>query len=217
MKISELTLFTKNLEQQKQFYGGVMGLPFLEGSATHVRYKAGWSDLIFSQSEICNPVHFAFLIPGNSFKQAHAFLSERVDHLPYEGHDIIDFPNWNAKSQYFYDPDRNIVEFIARRDVKGTLHGDFSPEKITGIGEVGLPASDMEGLYEKLNTLGPIAKYSGDFMRFGSAGDPEGLFILANPDQKTWFPTGDKVLPAHLRVRGDLNFEYHDQEITEIK
>ena len=217
MKFSELTLYTRNLKQQKRFYGEVLGFPCIEASENRIVFRAGWSRLVFESAKTCNPVHYALLIPGDSFLAARDWLSERVEHLTYEGEEIIDFPNWNARSQYFYDEDRNIVEFIARRDVAGTLRGNFSADSITGIGEIGLPASDLEELYQTLNTLKTLPKYSGDFRRFGAAGDPDGLFILVNPELKDWFPSGDPVHPAHLRVRGDLNFDFYDQKITGIK
>lgn len=216
MKIKELTLFTAHPEQQRHFYAEVLGLDLVCDEKDRVSFRAGNSLLHFSRDKTTNPVHFAFIIPGDSYEQANTWLKQRVTLLPFEGREIIDFPNWNAKAQYFYDSDRNIVEFIARRDVESPWEAPFGVEAIKQIGEVGLPAKDLEALYEALNRLKPLPKYSGDFQRFGSAGDPEGLFILANPQEKDWFPTGDKIVPAHLCVRGDYNFEYQNGIIKEI-
>ena len=181
----------------------------------NVCFKAGKSRLKFIRSEHSDPVHFALIIPGDSYLPANTWLKKRVPLLPYEGDEIIDFPNWNAKSQYFYDADLNIVEFIARRDVEGSSPSSFSPKVILQIGEVGLPADDLEALYTRLNAIKPLPRYSGDFKRFGAAGDPQGLFILANPKHKDWFPAGDKIKGAHLMVRGDYNFEYKNQKIKQ--
>lgn len=217
MKIRELTLFTDRLKEQKHFYGEVLGFACVEESTDHIAFRAGASRLVFSRAGATEPVHFAFIIPGNSYEQAREWLSARVEHLPFEGDDIIDFPNWNAKAQYFYDADKNIVEFIARRDVDAHLEGTFSADAIVRIGEVGLPSADPESLYEELNSLCPLPQYSGDFKRFGAAGSPEGLFILVNPLEKDWFPTGDKVKPAHVMVRGDHNFEFKNEQLISIK
>lgn len=216
MKIKELTLFSEHLQKQQAFYTKVLGMELLHAGNDAISLRAGNSRLHFRKDRHTGPVHFAFIIPGDSYNQAHTWLKQRVELLPFEGNEIIDFPNWNAKSQYFYDEDRNIVEFIARRDVESPWKEPFGPLAIKQIGEVGLPAKDLEALYEALNRIKPLPKYSGDFKRFGSAGDPEGLFILANPDEKDWFPTGDKIAPACLQVRGDYNFEFKNEKIKLI-
>ena len=217
MKIEELTLYSANLAKQKQFYSEVLELPCIASTPDSVIFKAGSSRLTLREEAGSHPVHFALIIPGNSFLQAHNWLKNRVTLLPFEGEEIIDFPNWNAKSQYFYDADRNIVEFIARRDVASDFTEPFSPASIVQVGEVGLPAENLEALYLQLNHMRPLPRYSGDFKRFAAAGSPEGLFILVNPDQKKWFPADDEVRPAHLCVRGDFNFEYKNEKIIALK
>lgn len=216
MKIEELTLFSANLSAQEHFYARVLGFHCLERHHDKVVFRAGRSRLIIEKIRHTHPVHFAFIIPGDSFAVANIWLRNRVRLLAAEGKEILDFPAWNAKAQYFYDADHNIVEFIARRDVEGKAPTTFSADAVLRIGEVGLPSEDLEGLYKQLNSLHPVPKYDGDFKRFGAAGDPEGLFILVNPEEKDWYPIGDRIMPAHVRVRGDLNFEYNNETLTAI-
>lgn len=216
MKIEELTLFSSDLAAQERFYARVLGFKCMASNNDRVVFQAGNSRLVIEQASHTHPVHLAFLIPGDGFTHANNWLKERVDLLPWEGEEIIDFPNWNAKAQYFYDADKNIVEFIARRDVEGKAQAAFSAGDVLQIGEVGLPAHDLEKLYRDLNTLHYLPKYDGDFTRFGAAGDPEGLFIMVNPKEKDWFPAGDKIMPAHIKVRGDFNFEYNNETVTAI-
>lgn len=216
MKIEELTLFSTDLAAQEHFYVREMGFPCVLSNDNRLVLQAGNSRLVFEKASHTHPVHFAFLIPGDSFTQANKWLRQRVELLSFEKEEIIDFPNWHAKAQYFYDADKNIVEFIARRDVEGKAPATFWAGEVLQIGEVGLPAQDLEKLHKDLNALDYLPKYDGDFKRFGAAGDPQGLFIMVNPNEKDWFPTGDKVMPAHLRVRGDFNFEYHNEMLTAI-
>ena len=215
MKIEELTLFSPDPKRLCAFYSETLGMSFLEKEGLP-GVNAGWSILLFDEDKASEPVHMAFLLPGNCEQQALNWLMPKVDLLEWEGKPLIDFPNWNAVSQYFYDPDGNIVEFIARRDVEGLPPQKFGAEAVLGIGEVGLPAADPEALYAELNSMTPLPKYSGDFLRFGAAGSPEGLFILVNPEKKTWFPTGDNIRPATLKVRGSHNFYCNKNHIKAL-
>lgn len=216
MKIQELTLFSENIQAQWQFYAEVLGFPCLKKQPDALIFKTGNSRLVIEKDKACGPVHFAFVIPGKSYQKANAWLRSRVDLLTWQGQEIIDFPDWHAKAQYFYDADRNIVEFIARTDVSDTEVDDFSARCVLQVGEVGLPSTNPEALYTRLNSMYPLPKYDGDFRRFGAAGSPEGLFILVHREEKKWFPTGESISPAYLRVRGDLNFEFNNETITEI-
>ena len=41
--------------------------------------------------------------------------------------DIVDYSHWNAHSIFFLDPGGNVVEYIARHDLKNGAPGAFSP------------------------------------------------------------------------------------------
>ena len=112
------------------------------------------------------------------------------------GEEIVDFPVWNARSVYFYDADRNILEFIARRHCFSSETSNFTPNSIKGISEIGIATTEVKKVYDLLNSEIGIEKYTGDYEVFCAMGDDEGLFIVINKDKKTWFPAGDKALAS---------------------
>ena len=216
MKINELIIFTNNLNQQIDFYSTILELPIVNSTPESTSIKIGDSILTFQYNKNAVPYHFALNIPSNKEKEALNWLKERVDILTFDEKEIIDFSNWNAKAIYFYDLDKNIVEFIARKNLKVNSNSKFSSKCILNISEVGLVTNKIEETFEKLNTINSVEVFSGDFERFCALGDDNGLFILVNNNLKKWFPTGDLIQQSDFIIKGDFNFEYTNGEIIEI-
>jgi len=216
MKIKELILFTNNLDQQIDFYSTILELPIVNSTPESTSIKIGESILTFQYKRNAVPYHFAFNIPSNKEKQALYWLKERVDVLTFDEKEIIDFSNWNAKAIYFYDFDKNIVEFISRKNLNINSDLKFSFKSILNISEMGLVTNEIKNTFNKLNKIENIQVYSGDFERFCALGDDEGLFILINNNLKKWFPSGDLIQQSDFKMKGDFNFEYINGEIIEI-
>jgi len=216
MKIKELILFTNNLDQQIDFYSTILELPIVNSTPESTSIKIGESILTFQYKRNAVPYHFAFNIPSNKEKQALYWLKERVDFLTFDEKEIIDFSNWNAKAIYFYDFDKNIVEFISRKNLNINSDLKFSFKSILNISEMGLVTNEIKNTFNKLNKIENIQVYSGDFERFCALGDDEGLFILINNNLKKWFPSGDLIQQSDFKMKGDFNFEYINGEIIEI-
>ena len=116
MKIKELVLFTGNIDKQRDFYSGTLELKEIKSvSCDEVSYKIGDSVLKFIQKNQATPYHFAINIYSNKEQEALLWLKERVLILKDGEYEIQNFESWNAKAIYFYDEDKNIVEFIARK------------------------------------------------------------------------------------------------------
>jgi catechol-2,3-dioxygenase len=109
---------------------------------------------------------------------------------------------------YFYDPDKNIVEFIARKGLKVNGKLPFGPKEFVSISEIGLSLPDIKTGYNTLNQMKKLPVYDGDFDKFCAAGDEHGLFIIVNRNSKTWFPTEDKSETADFIMSGDYNIEF---------
>lgn len=216
MKIKELILYTQNLDAQIEFYSNVLEFELLHKSKTGCSFTLGNSILSFKIHENAAPYHFAFNIYSNMEREAFSWLKERVDILPFNGEEIVNFESWNAKALYFYDSDMNIVEFIARKNLKKNSNLPFSSHSILNISEIGIPSSTMRKTYNEINILRPIKLYSGDFDRFGALGNEEGMFILANPIRKKWFPNDDNIHQSDFIIKGDYNFEFRNGNIIEI-
>ena len=216
MKIKELILFTQNLVAQIEFYLNVLEFELLHKSKTGCSFKLGNSILSFKICKNTAPYHFAFNIYSNMEQEAFSWLKERVDILPFNNKEIINFESWNAKAIYFYDSDMNIVEFIARKNLKMNSNLPFSSKSIINISEIGIATSTMRKTYNEINILRPIKLYSEDFDRFGALGNEEGMFILVNPVLKKWFPNDDAIHQSDFIIKGDYNFEFRNGNIIEI-
>ena len=66
------------------------------------------------------------------------------------GKDDFDSTNWNSHSVYFKDAAGNVLEFIARRDLKNSVEGEFNSSHILNVSEIGLPSEDVIGLANEL-------------------------------------------------------------------
>ena len=216
MKIKELILFTNKLDLQIDFYATVLELPIVISTPEYTSFKIGESILTFKYRKNTTPYHFAFNIPSNKEKEALYWLKERVDILSFDDKEIIDFSSWNAKAIYFYDLDKNIVEFISRKNIDLISEQKFSSKEIYNISEIGIHSENIEETFQKLNNINESTIYSGDLERFCAIGDENGLFIVVNSNLKKWFPTGDEIYQSDFIVKGDFNFEFKKGEIIEI-
>lgn len=157
----------------------------------------GSSRLVLRPSDHREYHHFAINIHPDDFEFFLKFVREELKPLPWEGKDTIDFPNWNARAVYFYDPAGNIVEFIAREGIKqkySSPQGGIS-DKIIRLSEIGLPTSDVSDIADTIKSKAEIDRYDGDKSRFCAAGDEEGMFIIVDYKQKKWIPMMDDVIP----------------------
>lgn len=213
MIIEYLTLHTHTPELQYRFYSKLLGLPGKYNKRNgHVEIKVGLTVLRFVPAPAPPYYHFAFNIPPLLYASALEWLHKRTTVLPNEeGRELVDFSNWKAYAMYFFDPAGNIVEFIARRDLPNGDATAFSPELIRSVSEIGLPVDDVAAASEKLKTGAGIPFYSGDNETFNALGNPEGLFIIVDRKEKTWYPTGKRALRFPVRGRfrqGEKSFTF---------
>lgn len=204
MKIIHLKIFTTQLEEQLEFYRETLQLPVNKVSDIAFQVKIGYSILEIEERTGATPYHIAFHIPARQDQKALDWLKERVEILQDAGQEIIDFPAWRAKSIYFYDADRNILELISREDVFAFAKKEFSEEDILGISEIGLATRKVRETFDFLNKNFGLEKFSGDYERFCATGDDLGLFIIINKDQKDWIPTGDKAFASAFEIKIDV-------------
>ncbi|WP_029034671.1 VOC family protein [Salinimicrobium terrae] len=201
MKIEFLKLYTPNLQGQLRFYSEVLALGVEKTSEENFRVKMGFSTLEFEEDRNATPYHIAFHIPALQEEKALQWLKERVEILPGDDKEIIDFPAWRARSIYFYDEDKNILEFISRKHIYEADSEKFSSESILGISEIGLATSNVEESFDFLNSHFGLTKFTGDYEHFCATGDDEGLFIIINKEQKDWIPVGDKAYPSPFEIK----------------
>jgi len=192
MKIEKLSLLTNDIKQTKLFYSDRLNLEIVKEESDSVSFAAGITILSFSLTSIPNPsYHFAFNISNNKIEEAAQWCEQRqLSLLPFEGDKIIDFPNWNAKSIYFLDSNGNILEFIARFDLKNTNDSPFSEKHILNVSEIGMVVDDvLDFCNNTTEEYGiPVYEKQKRAPSFSVMGDAHGLFIVV-PEKRIWFPT----------------------------
>lgn len=213
MQISRLVLYTAHLDNQIDFYKNSLGLEVISKDKDSVEIKIGSTILELIYDKNAKPYHFAINIPSNKEHEALAWLKERVDILKHNGEELIDFINWNAKSMYFYDPDKNIVELIARKNLNIIADEEFDSNQFLEISEIGLAVTDVSGSYRRLNDIEEVELFFGNLDWFCAAGDEHGLCIIINKHKKGWMPSNDEAFTADCMVRGDFNFNFINGEI----
>jgi catechol-2,3-dioxygenase len=208
MNITRLELLTTDLTAQRDFYADVLELP-VNLTSSMLEAEAGETDLMFKQawSDFDGAYHFAFNIPENQFSAAKDWISSRVPLLQDQnGKDEFESESWNSHSVYFKDPAGNVLEFIARHNLKNTVYGDFDGKQILNVSEIGLASEDVVELANQLRTqLGVSVFRQQPNENFTPVGDDNGLFILPIVD-RIWIPNSGvpaKLLP--ITVEGKAN------------
>jgi catechol-2,3-dioxygenase len=214
MKITRLDVGCKNIVKQQQFYKDVLGLEILNSTLNSFELQLGYSVLNFQEAESFTPYHIAFHIPDKAEEKALEWLKSKLEVLKYEDLEIIDFKGWNAKSLYFYDADKNIMEFISRRDFNGKSDESFSEKSILGISEIGLATEDIQEKHQFLSAKIGLEVFDGDFEKFCAIGDNKGLLITINSNLKTWFPTGDAAYNSEFKIQLEHNEKEYKLQYT---
>jgi hypothetical protein len=107
---------------------------------------------------------------------------------------------------YFKDAAGNVLEFIARHNLKNAVNGDFDSKQILNISEIGLPSEDVVGLATEICQRLDVSVFRQQANEtFTPVGDDDGLLIIPVRD-RIWIPNSG--VPARLlsvRVAGTIN------------
>ncbi|MBB6669431.1 VOC family protein [Cohnella nanjingensis] len=192
MKISEVRLRTHRFDAMKAFYGSLLGLEVLADQPSQLSFQAGESVLAFREiTSAENPFyHVAFTIPTNKFVEAKQWAKDRgIPLFSKDGQDEFPFESWNATALYFYDPDDNLIEFIAHHTLDNATTEAFGTKHLLRISEIGLPVDDVPAAVRNLTDAFQLNQWGGDGQQFAPLGDAEGVLIVVNK-QRPWFPDG---------------------------
>jgi catechol 2,3-dioxygenase-like lactoylglutathione lyase family enzyme len=212
MNIKEIQLLSNNLNETARFYSEVMGFTIAERHQSQISFTVGISKLTFIKTTEANCVyHFAFDIPHNKLDEALKWLTSRVELIAFQESNIIDFPNWNAKSIYFYDNNGNVLEFIARFENRNESIGPFESLSVISISEIALVTDHVEQLANDLLRTYDLNYYFRQIQRedFSVIGNDDGLIILVE-STRNWFPTpvGVKKFPLNVMIEnGNKEFK----------
>ena len=205
MRIQELTLQTRHLAEQKEFYNKTLGLPLVTETDAEFTIQAGTTRLSFQETQQDVLYHVAFTLPRDTFSQAKGWLGERLSLLDKNGEDEFFFANINARSFYFYDADKNILEYIVHYELESEIGRPFQPTDVLHTSEVGLPVEDVPEqvalLKEKLG-FEPYKSISSE--EFAFIGDIYGQLVVVKAG-RPWLPTESVlavVSPVQLTIKG---------------
>ena len=208
MNITSLELPTKDLIAQRDYYSQVLELP-VNLSAEKLEVQAGATKLIFTLADASfdGAYHFAFNIPENQFQAAKVWISKRIPLLHDEiGKNEFDSASWNSHSVYFKDTAGNVLEFIARHNLKNAVDGDFDSSQILNVSEIGLPSKDVIAFANEFCTHLALSVFKQEpSATFTPVGDDHGLFIVPIKD-RIWIPNSGvpaKLLPVKVTVDVD--------------
>jgi catechol-2,3-dioxygenase len=196
MNISEIQLFTNNLESTEEFYNKILGLGTIYKNDKEIIFFIGKTKIIFVRSEKQNAVyHLAFDIPVNKLDEAFEFMKKRVPVLPVtENSYISDIKHWNAKSFYFYDNNGSVLELIARFDNHNQSDAPFDGASLLYVSEVGIATDDVSKLASGFINQYGLQYYTKQppMEGFVALGDETGLFIIVDQN-RPWYPTQKKA------------------------
>jgi len=210
MKIKHLTLDCANLQEQKYFYTKKFSFEVLDESDEFITLQMGGSKLTFIENRLKKSYyHFALNIPFDAVNKALHWLDKKVDIIETKDGKIQDVSNWKALAIYFLDPAGNVVEFIGRERVKAKSRSVFNEKDIISISEVGLPVFQVNEAFKVISQESGIEKFDCNSSTFCACGDDEGLFIIVDEAEKTWFPTDEAAKPFPLKVLFSIGKKEH--------
>ena len=224
MKIKEVKLKTCQLEAISSFYDSLIGLEILDKQAAYSTFRAGESSLTFqtASSGESGFYHVAFTIPTNKFVEAKQWVKDLgISLFAKEGQDEFPLESWNATSLYFYDPDANLIEFIAHHSLDNAANEPFGPNQLLRISEIGLPVEHVPETVHKLKDAFQLSLWGGDGIQFAPLGDVQGLLIVVD-EQRPWFPDGraPAMLDTHVTLEAEacasLQLQNSLYEVTSV-
>jgi catechol 2,3-dioxygenase-like lactoylglutathione lyase family enzyme len=213
MNITEVSLWTSNLNKMRSFYEDVLELPMVKEDKEAFTVQVGATTLTFGQSnELEDPFyHFAINIPENKMDEAKAWIQSKVELNTENESDEVFFKSWNARAIYFEDPAGNILEFIARHNLKNGIPHPFSSKDFLNISEVGVVVPDVIPFVRKLNQLG-IPNWRDDSEGLTPVGDETGLFITVKKDRRWFFSNKDaRFYPFEVSIQGMGKISFEEQ------
>ena len=180
---------TTSLIELEKFYTDLIGLSLVSEKTDRFTIRGGETTISFVQAdekETAPFYHFAFNIPENKILQAREWqlkrtpLSATPAHMVDEGYpnDIRHFRNWNAHSVFFWDPAGNLVEYIARHDLKNSSDGEFSSKDLLCASEIAFIVDNTETVADEIKSSFDLTQYKGGDANFRAIGDENGLLLI---------------------------------------
>ncbi|MEZ5008445.1 MAG: hypothetical protein R2753_09895 [Chitinophagales bacterium] len=207
MEITSIQLLSSNIEQQKKFYSESLGFSLKE-TKNGFSIQAGATKLSFELDLNGNNFyHFAFLVADNHFEDCLTYVKNKgISILPdkFTSEEITYWDNNSGRSFYFYDADKNIVEFITRPSLNYLSDQPWSINEIIKINEIGTPVNaPLETSTYLLNNFPfsipqhNIDRFNDTFCWYGSF---EGTLLVVKKGRE-WYPTAHEAISSNLKLQ----------------
>lgn len=194
MKILKIEVKTKQLAKIKKFYGDLLNFTITDDSKERMVLQAGTTTIIFHQDDESEAYyHIAFSIPSDQLSESKKWLQGKgIDLITKDQQDQFEFKDWPATACYFYDPDGNLIEFIAHHSIASENPHSFNQNHILCVSEIGLPVENVSEAIQKIGDTFHLSLWRGDGEQFAAIGDENGLFIVIDT-KRLWFPDNRKA------------------------
>lgn len=211
-RILHLDLITAfPLSEVKKFYTDLLELPLVSEQADRFTFRAGETTITFIQVNGAGAApfyHFAFNIPENKILKARQWqlkrtpLSATPSHMTDNGYpdDVRHFSSWNAHSIFFWDPAGNLVEYIARHDLKNGSTGAFTGSDLLCASEIAFIVQDTDRVADELKSLFTLKPYRGGDESFRAIGDENGLLLVIKKGRVWESHTGISKTPDIVKT-----------------
>lgn len=211
------------LTDMKGFYHQALGLGVVAEKPGRLTVEAGRTRLTFLRPPAGDGkpfYHFAFNIPENKAAAAREWQAKRTPLLPIPAalrdptypDDVVHYRHWNAHSVFFFDPAGNVVEYIARHDLKNPAPGGFGPADILCASEIAFVVDDVPTAVTGLKEAVGLGEYRGASDQFAALGDEHGLLLVMRRGRLISFEAKEKkevsVFPTVATVRGARTSKY---------
>lgn len=218
VEILEVEILTDDLDETRKFYADLLGFELIKSDEHSFSFKAGHSFFSFRSSDNKQPqYHFAFNIPSNKIYEAVRWVAQRTQVIELADKKFIaDFDSWNAKAFYFYDNNKNIVEFIARFDLDNSSQQDFDISSVEAISEMGIVTDLPLQFSEELLKQFDLSYFSKEERRenFVVMGDDSGLMIIVKTN-RNWYPTNLPAKQCYTRIKYKAGGAIHEMTLHE--
>lgn len=186
---------SSSMPQMKNFWIRNMKCKPLNTDSSSI--QVGETKLTLKKNQNGALYQFSINIPENQIENAYDWIkkntSSKIIVSSETGAEIIHKPKFNAHAIYFRDPAGNIVELIARHDLKNSFPGTFEPASmLQKISDVTIITRSLKSSANILsNTLG-LQELPGTTNAYKPLGGLNGLITLMVPGKP--FPPSEEII-----------------------
>lgn len=196
--ILRLDLKADRLDEMRTFYADTLGFP-VERAPGALIVETGETLIRFEEAEpgTAPYYHVAWAIPENKIEESKDWLTRRTPILTGpDGLEIFHFRYVNRHGFFFADPAGNILEFIARHDLKDGVSSPFRREHIFYVNHAGLVVDDMDEAIGQIRRDLGIELTQDPAPNFATLGDGHRHVTLVTRN-RLWLPDRVKAADVH--------------------